>query len=121
MATGEHTTQGMASALTFLERYHKDGDEFLSNIVRVTGVEIWVSFVNVETRSSQSSGCTHIHQTSRKSLNKPQETDSICFLSQERGADGGIHATRDHSNVRSVLRNTKEDYLGSFRAKGIEC
>jgi hypothetical protein len=27
MLTGEHKTQRMASALTFLERYHKDGDE----------------------------------------------------------------------------------------------
>jgi hypothetical protein len=39
----------MASALTFLERYHKDGNEFLS-LVRVTGNETWVSFVNVETK-----------------------------------------------------------------------
>jgi hypothetical protein len=33
----------------FLERYHKDGDEFLNHIVQVTGDETWVSFVNVET------------------------------------------------------------------------
>jgi hypothetical protein len=34
----------------FLERYHKDGDEFLNHIVRVTRDETWVSFVNVETK-----------------------------------------------------------------------
>jgi hypothetical protein len=34
----------------FSERYHKDGNEFLSHIVRVTGDETWVSFVNVETK-----------------------------------------------------------------------
>jgi hypothetical protein len=34
----------------FLERYHKVGDEFLSHIVRITGDETWVSFVNVETK-----------------------------------------------------------------------
>jgi hypothetical protein len=34
----------------FLERCHKDGDEFLSHIVPVTGDETWVSFVNVETK-----------------------------------------------------------------------
>jgi hypothetical protein len=39
----------VASALTFLERYHKDGDEFLNHIVRVADDETWVSFVNVET------------------------------------------------------------------------
>jgi hypothetical protein len=44
--TGVHRTQRMA--LTFLERYHKDGDEFLSHVVRVTGDETWVSFVNAE-------------------------------------------------------------------------
>jgi hypothetical protein len=34
----------------FLQPYHKDGDEFLSHIVRVTSDETWVSFVNVETK-----------------------------------------------------------------------
>jgi hypothetical protein len=29
------------------------------------------------------------------------------FLGQERIADGGIHAIRDHNNAKSVLRNTK--------------
>jgi hypothetical protein len=45
MLTFAHKTQRMASALTFLERSHKDGDEFLSHIVGVTGDETWVSFV----------------------------------------------------------------------------
>jgi hypothetical protein len=43
-------TQVMVLALTFLERYHKDGDEFLNDIVRVTGGENWVSYLNVETK-----------------------------------------------------------------------
>jgi hypothetical protein len=33
-----------------LERYHKEGDEFLSHIARVTGDETWVSFVYIETK-----------------------------------------------------------------------
>jgi hypothetical protein len=36
MLTGAHKMQRMASALNFLELYHKDGDEFLDHIVRVT-------------------------------------------------------------------------------------
>jgi hypothetical protein len=40
----------MASALTSLERHRKDGDEFLSHLVRVTSDETWVSFLNVETK-----------------------------------------------------------------------
>jgi hypothetical protein len=34
----------------FLERYHKDGDEFLSHIVRVTSDEASVLFMNVEAK-----------------------------------------------------------------------
>jgi hypothetical protein len=44
----------------FLEQYHKDGDEFISHIVRVTGAETWILFVNVETK------------------------DGNCFMGQER-------------------------------------
>jgi hypothetical protein len=44
---GVQKMQRIASALTFLERYHKDGDEFLSHIVQITGDETWVSVVNV--------------------------------------------------------------------------
>jgi hypothetical protein len=40
----------MASALTFSELHHEDGDEFLSHVARVTGDETWVSFLNVETK-----------------------------------------------------------------------
>jgi hypothetical protein len=37
--TGEHKTQRMASVLNFLQRYHKDGNKFLHQIVRVAGDE----------------------------------------------------------------------------------
>jgi hypothetical protein len=60
MLSDAHKTQKIVSALIFLERYNKDGDEFLSHILRVTDNETWVS------KSSQSSGCAHIHQTDRK-------------------------------------------------------
>jgi hypothetical protein len=57
--------------LTFLEQYHKDGDEFLNHVVQVTGDETWVSSVNVETKEQSKQWMhTHIHQTSQKSLNK---------------------------------------------------
>jgi transposase len=48
MLTGAYKTQRMAWTLTFLERYHKDGDESLNHIVGVTGDENLISFVNVE-------------------------------------------------------------------------
>jgi hypothetical protein len=50
MLTGAHKAQKMASTLILLEQCRKDGDEFLNEIVRVTGDETWVSFVNVETK-----------------------------------------------------------------------
>jgi hypothetical protein len=34
----------------FLERYHKDGDNFLNHIVQLTGDETSVAFINVETK-----------------------------------------------------------------------
>jgi hypothetical protein len=40
----------MASALAFLEQYHKDSHEFASLIIQVTDDETWGSFVNAETK-----------------------------------------------------------------------
>jgi hypothetical protein len=54
----------MASALTPLECYHKDGDEFLNHTARITDDETWVSFVNVETKE-QSRQWMHTHSSSR--------------------------------------------------------
>ena len=48
MLTDVHKTQRLASALTFLQRYHDEGDEFLDKIV--TCNETRVKFVNVETK-----------------------------------------------------------------------
>jgi hypothetical protein len=47
--TGVHKTQRIASfGFDFLDRYHNDGNEFLTdNIIRD---KTWVSFVNVETK-----------------------------------------------------------------------
>jgi hypothetical protein len=99
------------SFVFFLERYHKDGNKYLNHIVRVTGDEIWVSSVNVQTRG-QSKQWMHTHSPNMskkfKRTSACQKADDNCFLGQERNADGGIHATRNHNNVRSVLRNTKK-------------
>jgi hypothetical protein len=101
----------MASTLTFLEWYHEDGDKVLNHIIQVTGNETWVSFVNVETKErSKQWTCTHYPNKLKKlkQMSACQKAVGSCFLGQERSADGGNHATRDHNNVRSVLRNTKK-------------
>ncbi|KAJ4435424.1 hypothetical protein ANN_18039 [Periplaneta americana] len=44
----EHKMQRLGAALTFLQRYHDDGDEFLDRIV--TGDETWISHFTPETK-----------------------------------------------------------------------
>lgn len=46
--TPEHKMQRLGAALTFLQRYHDDGDEFLDRIV--TGDETWISHFTPETK-----------------------------------------------------------------------
>jgi hypothetical protein len=44
----ENAENGLA--LTLLEWYYKNGDEFLSHIMWLTDDETWLLFVNVETK-----------------------------------------------------------------------
>jgi hypothetical protein len=63
----------------------------------------------LKSKSSKSSGCTHIHQKPKKfkyTLPACQKTNGNSFLGQDRSADSGIHVTRDQDNVRRVLRNS---------------
>ncbi|XP_069680131.1 histone-lysine N-methyltransferase SETMAR-like isoform X2 [Periplaneta americana] len=46
--TPEHKMQRLGAALTFLQRYHDDGDGFLDRIV--TGDETWISHFTPETK-----------------------------------------------------------------------
>ena len=46
--TSEHEAKCMESALTFLQQYHDDGDEFLDQTI--TGDEIWVAHIIPETK-----------------------------------------------------------------------
>jgi hypothetical protein len=110
----------------FLERYHKDGDEFLNHIVRVTDDETWLSFVNAETNEQSMQWMNIVYSPNKQknfkqTLSAYQKADGNCFLGQERSADGGIHATRDHNNVTRILRNIKKKYLRPFITKGMEC
>jgi hypothetical protein len=67
--------------------------------------------VNVEI-NEQSKQWMHIHSPNKlkkfiQTLTAYQKFDNNCSLGQEMSADGQIVATRDHSNVRSVLRKAK--------------
>jgi hypothetical protein len=81
--------------------------------------------VNVETKD-HSKQWMHTHSPNnpkkfKQTLSVCQKADVNCFLGQERSATGGILATRDHNNVRSVLRNNKKEIVGPFRTNGVEC
>jgi hypothetical protein len=72
--------------------------------------------VNVETKE-QSKQKMHTHSPNKpkkfkQTLSAYQKADGYCFLGQERSSGGGIHATMDHSNVRSELQNTKKNCVG---------
>ena len=47
----ENKAKGMESVLTFLQRYHDDGDELLDQ--NITGDETWVAHITAEKCSSQ--------------------------------------------------------------------
>jgi hypothetical protein len=78
----------MTSALTFLERCHKDGDEFLNHGVRATGDKTWVSFVNVETKEQS---MQWMRKYSPKQQNK---TNSMAFSPQANYTDRATAACR---------------------------
>jgi hypothetical protein len=77
--------------------------------------------VNAETKE-KSKQWMHIHspnksQKFKQMLSACQKADGNCFLGQERSADGEIRTTRDHNNIRCVLRNTKKTTLGNSEQK----
>jgi hypothetical protein len=62
--------QRMASVLTFLERYHEDGDEFPITSYERQMTKPGFHLLMLKPTSSQSSGCRSIDQPSRRSSNR---------------------------------------------------
>jgi hypothetical protein len=65
MLVGSHKSQRIFSALTFTERYKKDGDKFFRQIV--TGDETWILLLRAEIKE-QAKSFMYIHST-----NKPKK------------------------------------------------
>jgi len=88
----------MGSALTFLQRYWEEGDEFLDRIV--TGDETWVKFVNEETKE-QSKQWMHTHYPNKPNKFK-QTLSNRKMMATVFWDRKGILLTEfmDHSNVR---------------------
>jgi hypothetical protein len=119
MLTGVHKMPRKASALTFLERYHKDGNEFLNYIIRVTGGETWVSFVNVKTKE-QSKQWMHTHSPNK--LKKFKQTSARKLMAtvfwHKKG--GLIVEYIEHGTTRAseVYCKHWKNSVGPFRTKG---
>jgi hypothetical protein len=108
MSPGAHKMCRMASALTFLEQYNKDGDEFLHHIIWVTGDETWVSFLNDETREQSMQWMNTYSPNMPKNIACLPESWWQLFSGTGKQCWWWIHATMDHNNVRSVLQNAKK-------------
>jgi hypothetical protein len=109
---GAQKMQRMASALTVLERYHKDGDEILSHIVRVTGDETWVSFVNVETKV-KSKQWLHTHSPNKSKTFKQMSARKLMVT---------VEFMQKRTTIApEVYCETLKNCVGPFRTKGEEC
>jgi hypothetical protein len=62
--TDEHKQKCMDAALSFLERYHREGDEFLGHIA--TGDETWISLC-VQESKRHSQEWHHVHSPTKAS------------------------------------------------------
>jgi hypothetical protein len=115
----------MAWALAFLERYHKDGDEFLSHIVRVTGDETRDSFVNVEIKE-QPNYWMHTHsphkpKTFNRTLSACQKAEATVFW-ERKGVPMVEFLRKGTKMTLDVYVEThKKNCIGPFRTNGVEC
>ena len=75
MLREEHKKQSVACALTFLMRYHKEGDGMLGHIV--TGHETWVSHITPESKL-QSLHWKHTGSPKRKSSSRHFQQGGSC-------------------------------------------
>jgi hypothetical protein len=74
-------------------------------------------------KSSQSSGCMHIHQTSQKSLNKRLPARKLmAIVFWDRKEVLMVEFMQQGTTIMSeVYCNTLKKCIGSFRTKGVEC
>lgn len=102
MLTEEHKTKRLASALSFLERYSNEGDDFLSHIV--TGDETWVAYVAPESKQ-QSMEWRHSSSPRKVKFKQTISAQKIMcsVLGQKGGVAGRFFASRGHDQCSSVL------------------
>ena len=103
MLTKEHNKQPLACALTFLMRYHKEGDGMLSHIV--TGDETWVSHITPESKQHslnwKPTGSPKRKKVQAEVFNKEDRVHRI--LGQKRCSLGRSFAPRHKNKLFCLL------------------
>jgi len=99
----EHKKQRVACAVTFLMRYHKEGDGMLSHIV--TGNETWVSHITPESKQ-QSLHWKHTGSPKRKKFKQTISIRKIMcnvFWDKTRCSLGRIFAPQHNNKLCCLL------------------
>jgi RNA:NAD 2'-phosphotransferase (TPT1/KptA family) len=124
MLMGAHKMQRMASVLTFFERYHKNGNEFLNHIVSVRGDEISVSFVNSETKE-KSKQWMHAHSPNKLKKFKQILSARKLMASVFRDRKGVLTVEFMQQGITIILQvyceTLKKNCIRPFRTRGVEC
>jgi hypothetical protein len=104
--------------LTLLEWYNKEGNEFLSDIVRVTGDETWLPFGNVETKE-QSKQWMHSHSQNKLKKFKQMLLVRISAVSWDRKGVLMVEFMLQGTKMSEVYCETLKHYVRPFRTKGM--
>jgi acyl-CoA thioesterase len=119
---GMHKIQRMALALTLLEQYHKEGDEFLNHTVQVTGDKTWTSFVNVETKeqSKQWINYTFTRQAEKFKQTFARKLMAAVFWDRK----GVLMVEFMQQGITVTLEaycKKLKNCIGPFRMRGVKC
>jgi hypothetical protein len=124
MLTGVHKMQRMVSALTFLEWYHKEYDEFLNHIIWVTGDKTWLLSVNVETRElSKQWMHTHPPNKPKKFKQTLSAKNLMWAVFRDRKGVPMVEFMQQGTTMSQVYCEMpkKKNCVEPFRTKGMEC
>ncbi|GFX59316.1 histone-lysine N-methyltransferase SETMAR [Trichonephila clavipes] len=110
LLTEEHKLEIMACALDFLDRYLKEGDQFLQMIV--TGDEMWVSHIIQSLNVSQWNGVTQIQQSESRPSGQSQHARRAIQNKRHGLLTSGVLLLHDNARPHSAI-NT-QNLIRSF-------
>jgi hypothetical protein len=106
----------------FLEQCHEVGNEFVSRIIRVTGDDTWVLFLNVETKEQSKQWMCTYSPNKRKKLIPTSPRKLITAVSWDRkGVPLVVFMQQGTTMTSKVYCETLINCVGPFRIKGVDC